>query len=52
VPAYQPPGTGGSAEGQRGGSVHRPFRTQHTGLPRVPKKLPGRAPGREKSRRG
>ncbi|MGH7125631.1 MAG: YgiQ family radical SAM protein, partial [Stellaceae bacterium] len=33
VPAYQPAGTGESAEGRRGGSIHRPFRTQHTGLP-------------------
>ncbi len=36
VPAYQPAGTGESAEGRRGGSVHRPFRTQHTGLPKTP----------------
>ena len=36
VPAYQPAGTGESAEGRRGGSVHRPFRTQHTGLPNTP----------------
>jgi uncharacterized radical SAM protein YgiQ len=55
VPAYQPPGTGTSAEGQRarasvrkhgGGSAApaKPFRTQHTGLPRVPRapKHPGR----------
>src|SRR5690349_12712922 len=34
VPGYQPAGTGESAEGKRGGSVHRPFRTQHTGLPK------------------
>jgi uncharacterized radical SAM protein YgiQ len=37
VPSYQPAGTGGSAEGKRGGSVHRPFKTQHLGLPKVPK---------------
>jgi hypothetical protein len=36
VPAYQPAGTGESAEGRRGGSIHRPFRTQHTGLPKTP----------------
>jgi uncharacterized radical SAM protein YgiQ len=34
VPAHQPPGTGGAPEGKRG--AVRPFRTQHTGLPRVP----------------
>jgi uncharacterized radical SAM protein YgiQ len=32
VPAWQPAGTGSSPEGRRGGA--RPFRTQHTGLPR------------------
>jgi len=44
VPAYQPAGTGQLAEGSRaradvrkhGGASARPFRTQHTGLPRVP----------------
>jgi hypothetical protein len=36
VPAYQPPGTGGAHEGKRTGSTHRPFRTQHTGLPTTP----------------
>ncbi|MGB8326099.1 MAG: YgiQ family radical SAM protein [Steroidobacteraceae bacterium] len=36
VPAYQPSGTGAAAEGRRGGSRHRPFRTQHTGLPTAP----------------
>jgi len=36
VPAYQPPGTGGAPEGRRAGG--RPFRTQHTGLPRVPRR--------------
>jgi radical SAM superfamily enzyme YgiQ (UPF0313 family) len=39
VPAYQPAGTGDAAEGARGGP-NRPFKTQHTGLPRVPKRLP------------
>jgi len=37
VPSYQPAGTGESHEGKRGGSVHRPFKTQHTGLPKVPR---------------
>jgi hypothetical protein len=36
VPSYQPAGTGGAEEGKRGGSANRPFKTQHTGLPRVP----------------
>jgi uncharacterized radical SAM protein YgiQ len=44
VPSYQPAGTGESAEGKRGGSVHRPFKTQHTGLPKVPRV--GRKPSR------
>jgi uncharacterized radical SAM protein YgiQ len=44
VPAYQPSGTGGAPEGRRAG---RPFRTQHTGLPRVPSRPRGkpRRPG-------
>jgi len=41
VPAHQPPGTGSAPEGRRGGG--RPFRTQHTGLPRVPRVKPRRA---------
>ena len=36
IPSYQPAGTGGAAEGKRGGSGQRPFRTQHTGLPDTP----------------
>jgi len=44
VPAYQPAGTGETPEGRR--IVARPFRTQHTGLPRVP-----RAPQAPASRR-
>jgi uncharacterized radical SAM protein YgiQ len=36
IPAYQPAGTGGAPEGKRG-APPRPFRTQHTGLPRVPR---------------
>jgi uncharacterized radical SAM protein YgiQ len=35
VPAYQPAGTGKAHEGRRGSP--RPFRTQHTGLPRTPR---------------
>ena len=31
VPSYQPAGTGDAAEGKRGGSQHRPFKTQHIG---------------------
>jgi uncharacterized radical SAM protein YgiQ len=46
VPAYQPAGTGESPEGRRGGSPHRPFRTQHTGLPKTPRP-PGRKPGQK-----
>ncbi len=37
VPSYQPAGTGGAEEGKRGGSVNRPFKTQHVGLPKVPR---------------
>ena len=36
IPSYQPAGTGDAHEGKRGGSQHRPFKTQHTGLPKVP----------------
>ena len=42
VPGYQPAGTGDAAEGKRGGSQHRPFKTQHTGLPTVPARKPKR----------
>jgi uncharacterized radical SAM protein YgiQ len=38
VPGYQPAGTGDAAEGKRGARPDRPFKTQHTGLPRVPLK--------------
>jgi uncharacterized radical SAM protein YgiQ len=48
VPAWQPAGTGDSAEGRRGGSIHRPFRTQHTGLPKTPS-LPSKG-GRNRKR--
>ncbi len=53
VPSYQPSGTGEQSEGRRGAEGHvrrggesqergggepaRPFRTQHTGLPRTPR---------------
>jgi len=45
VPSYQPAGTGDSSEGKRGGSVNRPFKsapfkTQHTGLPKNPRRKP------------
>jgi hypothetical protein len=39
VPTYQPIGTGRQHEGKRkpaGAATPQPFRTQHTGLPRVP----------------
>jgi len=39
VPGYQPAGTGDAAEGKRGGGSSRPFKTQHTGLPRVPRHI-------------
>jgi uncharacterized radical SAM protein YgiQ len=48
VPTYQPIGTGHSHEGKRkprgpaaGSKVAQPFRTQHTGLPKVPSRKPG-----------
>ena len=44
VPSYQPIGTGQAHEGRRKAATPaaggKPFRTQHTGLPRTPK--PGR----------
>ncbi len=46
IPSYQPAGTGDAHEGKRGGSQHRPFKTQHTGLPKVPKHSPHRPKGR------
>ncbi len=42
IPAYQPAGTGGTPEGRRA-APPRPFRTQHTGLPRTPR-APRRGP--------
>ncbi len=37
VPSYQPRGTGSAGEGKRKPPQARPFRTQHTGLPRTPR---------------
>ncbi len=39
IPAYQPAGSGGAARRRPGGTA-RPFRTQHTGLPRTPRRRP------------
>ncbi len=44
VPGYQPTGTGEQPEGRRVGGANTPFRTQHTGLPRIPA-APGAARG-------
>jgi uncharacterized radical SAM protein YgiQ len=44
IPAYQPSGTGQAPQARRVGGAQRPFRTQHTGLPRTP-------PVRSKSKR-
>jgi uncharacterized radical SAM protein YgiQ len=58
VPTYQPIGTGRSHEGKRkprrdeGAKATQPFRTQHTGLPRVPnpvKKAASGPPGGSRS---
>jgi radical SAM superfamily enzyme YgiQ (UPF0313 family) len=46
VPGYQPAGTGDAAEGRRVGSANRPFKTQHTGLPKVPQLRQGHPPKR------
>jgi uncharacterized radical SAM protein YgiQ len=43
IPAYQPAGTGGAPAARRG-APPRPFRTQHTGLPRVPRAPRGPKP--------
>jgi uncharacterized radical SAM protein YgiQ len=55
VPAYQPPGTGTQTPGTRPssakaarGKATQPIRTQHTGLPRVPTRLPGRKTQRDR----
>jgi len=44
VPAYQPLGTGSAHEGKHRGGAHRPFRTQHTGLPTTPAVRQGSGP--------
>jgi len=49
VPSYQPIGTGGAHEGKRLPPKAQPFRTQHTGLPRVPSAPQGK--GRPRTRR-
>ena len=50
IPSYQPAGTGNAEEGarkpQRGGGASRPFKTQHTGLPKVPSIRPKGRGGR------
>jgi uncharacterized radical SAM protein YgiQ len=46
VPAYQPAGTGQQAAARPPGT--RPIRTQHTGLPRVPVRAPGRKAPRDR----
>jgi uncharacterized radical SAM protein YgiQ len=46
VPAYQPAGTGVQAAARPVGT--RPMRTQHTGLPRVPARVPGRKAPRDR----
>ncbi|HEV2272315.1 MAG TPA: YgiQ family radical SAM protein [Steroidobacteraceae bacterium] len=38
VPAYQPAGTGDTGEGHRARGPQQTFRTQHTGLPRHPRR--------------
>ena len=62
VPAYQPGGTGDAPEGRRGFSGgsraasrdaanDRPFRTQHTGLPRTPRLRSAATPANQPSNR-
>ncbi|MEO6185812.1 MAG: YgiQ family radical SAM protein [Steroidobacteraceae bacterium] len=48
IPSYQPRDTGDAGEGKR---RPMPMRTQHTGLPRVPSRMPGvpRVPPRARS---
>jgi uncharacterized radical SAM protein YgiQ len=50
VPAYQPSGTGDHAEGRRNVGTSRPFRTQHTGLPTIPRTPPKGARSAHRSR--
>jgi hypothetical protein len=40
VPAYQPASHTGASPRRRPGAAARPFRTQHTGLPRTPRRRP------------
>jgi uncharacterized radical SAM protein YgiQ len=47
IPAYQPAGTGAAPEGRRS-TAARPFRTQHTGLPRTPRAPAAPRPGRRR----
>ena len=47
IPAYQPNGTGQAPEGHRAAG-NRPFRTQHTGLPRTPRVPPRPAKAKPK----
>jgi len=47
LPAYQPAGTGAAPEGRRTASA--PFRTQHTGLPRPPRRARAARRGRTPS---
>ncbi|MBI5039830.1 MAG: YgiQ family radical SAM protein [Gammaproteobacteria bacterium] len=55
VPAWQPQGTGGQVEGGRRdkptGTVARPFRTQHTGLPHTPALPPKTRQGKRRKPR-
>ena len=50
VPAYQPPAAGAQPSGTRPSTAKgtRPIRTQHTGLPRVPTRLPARKTQRDR----
>ena len=51
VPAYQPAGTGVQAAARPAAARPagtRPMRTQHTGLPRVPARVPGRRAPRDR----
>jgi uncharacterized radical SAM protein YgiQ len=53
IPTYQPIGTGRAHEGNRKpGKPAQPFRTQHTGLPRVPTGPARRTPGAAKRKPG
>jgi len=51
VPAYQPAGTGERGAGRRATAAGaRPFRTQHTGLPRTPRAPRAKGPKRGRPR--